>query len=176
MSSDAQHGSARSRRGPVRRFARWWLSGWWNTPRRAFFGPEGRAISSEARRLVAQVRQDLRAQRQTRGLDGRPLTYMQMLAAWGISPADVPQIIRMLRIARWKVLGVTGLAGTALAWQLRHDAFDSPMYLLVSIAGLAALGLCLLAISWRLHCLVVRRYERFSSWLSLQLPIRRRAR
>lgn len=176
MNRDSQQRLPRPRRGPVRRFARWWLSGWWNTPRRAFFGPETRALGLEASHLLAQVRQDFRAQLQVRALGDRALTYMQMLEAWGISPGDVSQVSRMLRFARWKVLGVIGLAGTALAWQLRHDRLDSAVYLLVSIVSLLSLGLCLLVINWRLHCLVVRRYEKFSSWLAHKLRMSRQAR
>lgn len=167
--------SARPRRGPIRRFAGWWLSGWWHTPRRAFFGPEGRAIVTEAKQLMTQLRDDLLAQQRVRGVSARDLTYAQMLAAWGIAPREVASVTRMLRIARWKVVGVMAMTAGALLWQLTHEGFGSGLYLFVTIACIASLGLCLLVISWRLRCLTIRRYEKFSSWLALQLWISRPA-
>lgn len=159
---------APKKRGVVRCFAGWWFMGWWQTSRRAFFGPEARALATDLRQLGRQLKDDV-AGWQSRAGPPR-FTYTAMLAAWGIDAADVPEVRRMMRIARWKILGITVLAYGALVWQVAFDGLKSWGYLgLVALSALA-LSASVLVLSWRLHCLGIGRHERFLTWIGFRRP------
>lgn len=156
--------------GALRRLAGWWFGGWWHTSRRAFFAPETRALVADLRQLGGQLREDFTGWRGAARRGSAPLTYRAMLAAWGIAPEDVPEVRRMMRVARWKITGITLLAYLALIWQLAREGLASAGYLaLVALCALA-LSANALVLSWRLHCLRIGRYERFLAWIGLRRP------
>ncbi len=159
----------------MRRAVRWWLKGWWIGPRRAFFGPETQALAADARQLARELRGDFHRFRRGTGRPPADLTYGQMLAAWGIAEQDALQMVRALRIARWKIGAITALVYAALLCELVLDRRHSWSYLLLVIVCALALSVSLLALTWRLHCLRRERYQEFFSWLGLFLPIRRRS-
>jgi hypothetical protein len=164
-----------ARPGLVRKAARWWLDGWVTVPRRALFGPETRAMAVDARQLAAQLRGDYHRWRQLHDRRLPELSYAQMLAAWGIEEEDVHQTRIALRRARWRIAAVGSFAYCALLAQLALDGFKSWGYLLIALGCVLALGVNMLALSWRLHCLRKREYQEFSAWLGARLPNFRRS-
>jgi hypothetical protein len=162
------------RPGVVRRMVRWWLNGWLSVPRRALFGPETRAMAADAQRLATQLRADYHRWQRARGSPRRVLSYAKMLDAWGIDEADVSQTKRALRGARWRIGAVWAFANAALVAELVLDRFKSWDYLLLAFGCVLALGVNTLVLSWRLHCLGVRRYQEFTAWLGACLPNFRR--
>jgi hypothetical protein len=163
-----------ARSGAFRRAGRWWLEGWLSVPRRALFGAETRAMAADASRLLGQMVADYRGWRQLRRQPRPPLKYRQMLAAWGIEPADVAQMVQALKGARLRIAGVAASAYGALLVQLVVDRFNSWMYLLLAFICVLALSTNALVISWRLACLHERRYQEFRTWLGAHLRMFRR--
>jgi hypothetical protein len=158
------------RPGVVRRVVRWWFDGWLSVPRRALFGPETRALATDAHRLATQLRADYYRWQRARESPRGTLSYAQMLDAWGIDEADVSQTERALRRARWRIGVVWAFAYAALVAEFVLDRFNSWAYLLLAFGCVLVLGVNTLVLSWRLHCLCVRRYQEFPAWLGACLP------
>lgn len=157
-------------RGVLWRFTGWWLGGWWQTVRRAFVGPETRAMATDFRELGRRLKEDVAAWRSAPREAPARLTYAAMLAAWGIEAEDVPEVLRMMRIARRKILVLATLAYGALLWQIALDGLRSPGYLgLVALCALT-LSMSAVVLSWRLYCLRIGRHERFFAWIGFPRP------
>ncbi len=132
-------------------------------------------MTADARTLATQMRTDYLRWQRARVGPRRSFSYPQMLAAWGIEEADVPHTRRALRRARWRIGTVALFTYGALVAQLILDKFNSWAYLLLALICVLALGVSTLVLSWRLHCLCVRRYEEFPAWLGARLPNFRRS-
>jgi hypothetical protein len=103
------------------------------------------------------------------------MSYANMLEAWGIDEADVSRARRTLRLARLRIGAVWAFAGAALVAELVLEGLNSWAYLLLISGCVLALGVNTLVLSWRLHCLCVRRYQEFPAWLGARLPSFRRS-
>ena len=171
----ADGGTSTNPRGVVRRMARWWLDGWLSVPRRALVGPESRAMAADAHRLVTELRTDYQRWQRARVGPRRTLSYAQMLVAWGIAEEDVPYTRRALRRARWRIGAVALFTYGALVAQIVLDRFHSWTYLLLAFVCVLSLSISTLVLSWRLHCVCVRKYEEFPAWLGARLPKFRRS-
>ena len=132
-------------------------------------------MAADAQRLVTEIRTDYQRWQRSRVGPRRNFSYAQMLAAWGIQEENVPHMRRVLTRARWRIGAVAVFTYGALVAQLVLDKFNSWAYLLLAFTCVLALGVSTLVLSWRLHCLCVRRYEEFPAWLGARLPNFRRS-
>jgi hypothetical protein len=169
-----ERGRYAPRPGWVRRAARWWFDGWVSVPQRALFGPEAHAIATDARELARHMRADYERWQRARRSRRSPLSYDQMLAAWGIEGEDVPHALRVLGRAQWRIAAIAAFAYGALLVELVRDRFNSWLYLCVAASCVVALGVSSLVLSWRLHCLRMKGYQEFGTWLGACLPSFRR--